>query len=252
MDDDYDMYMLSTCVCWLLLLTTLPQSHSQADDPYCKQLPYNCGLVYDIPYPFWGQSQPAQCHGLDQFELICNYDDNTTSIRFGSHNFTVEHIEVTTHTMRLVRTDLAPDLCSRQIEDIRIPTPFWYPSSVYNISVFYDCSFLSHSIPKERLIFDCENNRGLFYEGVVDQLPGLLHACQEHAQVPLDKSLGYKNDDPLKYLEDALKEGFSLSYNFPNTDKKSMSSSILFLSLFPFICCISMPSPLFPSASIRI
>ncbi|KAJ1405743.1 Wall-associated receptor kinase, galacturonan-binding domain [Sesbania bispinosa] len=119
------LMLLSSISLWLL--TTLPQfSHCQPPPPQgynysvCKEESYNCGELSNISYPFWGQNRPSYCGGGDSFKLNCQQeeeDHNTTTIRIGSQDFTVLNIHTTSYSMRLVRTDLARNVCYPQFNN---------------------------------------------------------------------------------------------------------------------------------------
>ncbi|RDX75586.1 hypothetical protein CR513_44512, partial [Mucuna pruriens] len=216
MDERMHMYFV---LAFLLLLSTLPLSHSQPSD--CKdEPPYNCGPLSNISYPFWaGEDQHPPCRGVNSFHLKCDY--GTTSIQIGSHSFTVKDINTTLQTMRVVPTDLVGnDVCSLEIgeDPYESLTPFWYPPSVYNISIFYYCKIPSPS-------FKCGDDNSTFYKGQVDDLlkqyPGLNH-CDRYVQVPVDQDVRFKND--AEFLEKAFSQGVWLNYNVPNTDNKTSQS----------------------------
>ncbi|RZB92624.1 Retrovirus-related Pol polyprotein from transposon RE1 [Glycine soja] len=136
---------------------TLKLVHSLSQPPpvfnysACKEWPYKCGTLSDIFYPFWGENRPPQCGGGQAFRLSCNHD-NITTILIASHNFTVENVDNTTRTMRVVPTDLGPNDCSLQSKNISDDihanaTHFLYPnSSLYSnnicegFEVIYDVS----------------------------------------------------------------------------------------------------------------
>ncbi|XP_040860964.1 LEAF RUST 10 DISEASE-RESISTANCEUS RECEPTOR-LIKE PROTEIN KINASE-like 1.2 [Glycine max] len=151
---DIHIHMLLTSISCLFFIT-LPQSLSQPPPVFnysaCKEWPYKCGTLSDIFYPFWGENRPPQCGGGQAFRLSCNHD-NITTILIASHNFTVENVDNTTRTMRVVPTDLGPNDCSLQSKNISDDihanaTHFLYPnSSLYSnnicegFEVIYDVS----------------------------------------------------------------------------------------------------------------
>uniref|UniRef100_K7LEN5 Protein kinase domain-containing protein n=1 Tax=Glycine max TaxID=3847 RepID=K7LEN5_SOYBN len=140
---DIHIHMLLTSISCLFFIT-LPQSLSQPPPVFnysaCKEWPYKCGTLSDIFYPFWGENRPPQCGGGQAFRLSCNHD-NITTILIASHNFTVENVDNTTRTMRVVPTDLGPNDCSLQSKNISDDihanaTHFLYPnSSLYSNNI---------------------------------------------------------------------------------------------------------------------
>ncbi|TKY44730.1 Receptor protein kinase [Spatholobus suberectus] len=207
-------------MCWLFL-ATLPPLHCQPSAnnySVCEEQSYKCGNLSVVSYPFWGQNRSRQCGSGDLFELSCHHD-NTTSIQIGSQNFTVKEINITAQTMRMVRTDLALNVCSPQFEDTYVnSTLFRYAPSVYNITIFYNCSS-SSSIDTRCGNFTCGDENALFCDGVQDELssrfPLVFGNCQRHVQVPVD--VPYDKSGGLDFLKQAFGSGFQVNYALLNT-----------------------------------
>ncbi|KAG5134309.1 hypothetical protein JHK82_025497 [Glycine max] len=150
---DIHIHMLLTSISCLFFIT-LPQSLSQPPSVFnysaCKEWPYNCGTLSGIFYPFWGENRPPHCGGGEAFRLSCH--DDITTILIASHNLMVKNIHDTTRTMRVVPTDLDPNVCSLQSKNIyddihAKATHFLYPNpSLYSnnicegFEVIYDVS----------------------------------------------------------------------------------------------------------------
>lgn len=150
---DIHIHMLLTSISCLFFIT-LPQSLSQPPSVFnysaCKEWPYKCGTLSDIFYPFWGENRPPHCGGGEAFRLSCH--DDITTILIASHNLMVKNIHDTTRTMRVVPTDLDPNVCSLQSKNIyddihAKATHFLYPNpSLYSnnicegFEVIYDVS----------------------------------------------------------------------------------------------------------------
>ncbi|KAG5037218.1 hypothetical protein JHK86_018058 [Glycine max] len=222
---------------FMLLLTTLRQSHCQPNDPVCRQESYNCGSLSNISYPFWGLNRSRSCGGGDPFELKCHDNDDTTSIQIDSQNFTVMEISITTQTMRLARTDLAGNVCSPQLNNTYLdPSLFKYGSFVYNITIFYNCS---KAIDTSFGFFTCVDENAIFRDGSEDELlkkfPG-LESCRRHVQAPVDGP--YSNNGGQDFLKQAFSRGFSINYTVLN-NRKSMFS--IFSSLWFNFCGVKGP-----------
>ncbi|KAK7271229.1 hypothetical protein RJT34_26956 [Clitoria ternatea] len=190
------------------------------EDPVCREQSYSCGSLTNISYPFWGLNRPHSCGGGDLFNLKCNGDDNTTSILIDSQSFTVKEINTTAHIMRLVRTDLAHDVCSPQVNDTYLnPSIFQLGSGSYNITIFYKCST---SVDTSFGYFRC----GIFRDGVEDELQKKSlwpKGCSRHVQVPVDVPLlNYVGDHGLDFLKQALASGFTVIINFGRSIGKSL------------------------------
>uniref|UniRef100_A0A0R0IG06 Protein kinase domain-containing protein n=1 Tax=Glycine max TaxID=3847 RepID=A0A0R0IG06_SOYBN len=132
------------------MLRSLSQPPSVFNYSACKEWPYNCGTLSGIFYPFWGENRPPHCGGGEAFRLSCH--DDITTILIASHNLMVKNIHDTTRTMRVVPTDLDPNVCSLQSKNIyddihAKATHFLYPNpSLYSnnicegFEVIYDVS----------------------------------------------------------------------------------------------------------------
>lgn len=230
---DYHNIHMLLLLLLVTLITTLSLSHcepasSGSNSWTCDERPYKCGTLSNISGPFWGDNRPPSCGGGDPFKLTCNHT-TTTSIEIGAHNFTVKDINITAQTMRLVRTDLALNLCFPQyFEDTYLsPTMFWYPSSVYNLTVFYNCSSTSDTTITTTTTrsgnFSCGNENALFCDGTQDELLKTfpwLEKCNRHLQVSVDTPYDYIGGRD--FLKQALRQGFSVNYIDP--DDKGMSS----------------------------
>lgn len=193
-------------VSWLLLIT-LPYCEAAYNYSECKEQTYKCGKLINISYPFWGNHQrDSECGGGDLFELKC-YDDDTTLL-IGSQNYTVKEIDITTYTMRLVRTDLARDVCSPQFGDTYLnPTLFSYPPKVYNVTIFYDCPPITYPPPPHSIT--CGYAIPNIGEGFQDPL---LEQCKRRLHVPTDVPEVDYGGGKNSAVEKALDKGFEVKY----------------------------------------
>ena len=193
-------------VSWLLLIT-LPYCEAAYNYSECKEQTYKCGNLINISYPFWGNHQrDSECGGGDLFELKC-YDDDTTLL-IGSQNYTVKEIDITTYTMRLVRTDLARDVCSPQFGDTYLnPTLFSYPPKVYNVTIFYDCPPITYPPPPHSIT--CGYAIPNIGEGFQDPL---LEQCKRRLHVPTDVPEVDYGGGKNSAVEKALDKGFEVKY----------------------------------------
>ncbi|XP_020211974.1 LEAF RUST 10 DISEASE-RESISTANCE LOCUS RECEPTOR-LIKE PROTEIN KINASE-like 2.5 isoform X2 [Cajanus cajan] len=230
-----------TICCFFLI--TLPQSRCQTHDAVCNEQPYKCGTLSNISYPFWGQNRSRQCGFSDQFELTCHDDDTTTSIRIGSQNFTVKELNTSAETMRLVRKDLADDVCSPQFGDtydVNSSTVFRYSSSVYNMTIFYNCSS-SVDTPTGFGNLTCGDEKGLFSNGAQDEVLkrfAWLERCGRHVRVPIDAP--YDDKGGRQFLQQAFGSGFPVNYTLHTslTSAGVPPSQIILLVLGGLMTCI--------------
>ncbi|KAG5037217.1 hypothetical protein JHK82_017987 [Glycine max] len=193
-------------VSWLLLITLL---YCEAAYNYseCKEQTYKCGSLINISYPFWGHDQrDSECGGGDLFELKC-YDDDTTLL-IGSQNYTVKEINIATYTMRLVRTDLARDVCSPQFGDTYLnPTLFSYPPEVHNVTIFYDCTPITNpQFPNSITCGYAVPNIGEGFQY------SLIEQCKRRLHVPTDDPEVDYGGGKNSAVEKALDKGFEVKY----------------------------------------
>ncbi|MED6223890.1 hypothetical protein PIB30_078532 [Stylosanthes scabra] len=136
----------------LLLITTLPPSFSEPpplpSDYYSEcSKPYECGVLHNISYPFWGNHRGRYCGGVS-FELICQpeSDDGSgqpreyTYIKMGSQYFNVVDINPKIYTMKLVpleETVEEADVCLPGFK-FSLSSSLRYNESVHNITLLYD------------------------------------------------------------------------------------------------------------------
>ncbi|XP_061365988.1 LEAF RUST 10 DISEASE-RESISTANCE LOCUS RECEPTOR-LIKE PROTEIN KINASE-like 2.1 [Gastrolobium bilobum] len=225
MDDNIDkrLVLKTIATMFLFILTNLPQSHSQEEDTKytnCSRLPYNCGYMSNIFYPFWGHNRPQYCGGGDQlgFKLECQND--STTILNGLQNFQVLHIDTTAYTITMKQR--VDDVCSRQLNDTYLdldPTLFAYHGTVYNITIFYNCSSSSDSSAVDRYNFTCGNNENGTYrvgdkDDVLKEFPELQN-CKRYIQVPIEVPLD-PYGDRFDALNKALDGGFEVNYTVPH------------------------------------
>ncbi|KAH1086120.1 hypothetical protein AAZX31_07G090800 [Glycine max] len=220
------MLLMSLLTVCCLLLTTLPHSQCQPtafDYSICKKQSYNCGNLSNISYPFWGQNRSPQCGSGDPFELSCNGDDNTTSIRIGSLNYTVKEINITAQTMRLVPTNIVVNVCFPQYEETyESRILFRYSPSVYNVTIFYNCSRIQY-FPYG--YFRCGNAISYFaraYDRLFTDYPQ-LQKCKRSLNVSAVAQLDFKGGGDFA-LKKSLNEGFEVNYNVSQHCQRCLGS----------------------------
>ncbi|KAK7319150.1 hypothetical protein RJT34_03868 [Clitoria ternatea] len=198
-----------TSVFFFFFLSTRSIAQENSKHINCS-MPYNCGQIYNIYYPFWGENRPSYCGGNKQFKLKCESHQNTT-IQLGSQSFQVLRIDQVGYTMTMVRTGLAYDHCSSSdLTNTSVTSSlFLYTSSVKNITIFYGCpnSLLSdsnHSFPCR----EGGNNKGAFFG---DPTSARVQEC-EAASVEVQVTQDHVPDGGIEGLNKALSEGFEVHY----------------------------------------
>ncbi|KAI4350939.1 hypothetical protein L6164_005341 [Bauhinia variegata] len=221
--DKHIILLLRSFVAISILLTTMPCSCSQEDSRFsvCSQSLYSCGSLTNISYPFWGQNRPSFC-GSRGFELQCLHN-RTTSIQVGSQNFTALGINETDLTMRMVRSDIAYDVCAYNISNTSLSgSHFSFLPTVQNLTILYNCSSEVSTVVNNS--FTCGNigaNRSAIYgnETLLRQLTN-LESCGVRVQVPVLKGIQLVEAEGggVDALNKALDEGFDVEYSADSSD----------------------------------
>lgn len=211
MNTSRSSFLSSILTLAFFFLTTLPQSYSQKNDTHsiCSQLSFSCGTLRNISYPFWGGNRPQFC-GRNGFKLTCMHDQNT-SVQVGSQRFNVLNINQTASTLRMARTDLVYDRCSSNFTNTSLSvSPFSFPSTVQNVTIFYECPSGINSVVGNT--FTCQNDtsKHVFYvvNGTqLNQFPDLHKYCGVSLQVQVSQGVVWESG--LGVLE----KGFDVRYD---------------------------------------
>ncbi|KAJ6371025.1 hypothetical protein OIU77_001518 [Salix suchowensis] len=109
------MHLLTTTSFLLTLLfclhsTTPSPSNDINNLPNCNQT-FSCGALKNVTYPFTGGLRPSHC-GPPEFGLTCD-EDSVTMLKDNSLSYRVTHLDQTSQTFRLSRSDFHEDsLCT--------------------------------------------------------------------------------------------------------------------------------------------
>lgn len=220
----------------IIIATFFPlQSHSQPpsvnDYSTCKDIKnsYSCGsIISNISYPFWGENRPFHCGAGNPYHLYCHNNKDTTILLY-SQKFTVLDINIEKHTIKLKRTDLDQNLCSPQYNDTYLfPPLFQYPSTVNNITIFYNCT---PSQSKDKISLCGSQNHAFCHVGNQDRLlkeyPELKN-CKRHVQVPAGEGFPlwpfYDGIVDIDNLKSGLNNGFEVNYSVKEECAKCLGS----------------------------
>ncbi|KAK9926336.1 hypothetical protein M0R45_023573 [Rubus argutus] len=119
-------------------------SRCEDDHQYtqCK-LPFNCGLLKNVTYPFWGGTNRSQDCGRLGFELInCEEEDQFPRIKIANLDFHVSNIssQELLHTMTIARSDLWDTPCTQNLVNTTLDyNRFSYVQTVRNLTLYYGC-----------------------------------------------------------------------------------------------------------------
>ncbi|CAL0322238.1 unnamed protein product [Lupinus luteus] len=213
-----------------LLLTTLPKSNSQEQEPTTKfsncTKPFNCGSAPPILFPFWDDvGRPRYCGGRNEFKLS-NCFDQYPLLHINSQQFQVINIDITNYTMKMkmVRKDADYENCDPPLSNNTLPSIlFQYTQNVNNITVFYDCPD-GVSFPKN---FTCSSNyyeEHVFYEEEGSELnksSELQQRCGNRSILQVLVSSVVERSDDFNALKEVVEAGFEVSYDNTEEDAEN-------------------------------
>ncbi|PIN24776.1 Serine/threonine protein kinase [Handroanthus impetiginosus] len=190
----------------------------------CPKLPFDCGSISYIRYPFWaeGSSNPCSRPGVDHggFKLVCEGD--VPMLNISSLSYQVKVINFDTNTLKVVREDLWNSPCPEVFHNTTMdPNLFAYlpESNDQNVTLYFNCTSTDQKIPPNQ--FKCSsgdyfNTLNVFKIGNALSGPGLGITCSKNIFVPVksEAAESLKNPTPssVNILKDALRDGFYLTW----------------------------------------
>ncbi|GMN70390.1 hypothetical protein TIFTF001_039433 [Ficus carica] len=174
----------------IFIFSAFPSSRCEEDANFrVCDLPYECGNVKNLSFPFWGDNRPQSC-GHPGFELRCERGEypvmDINEVEYRVLNVSKENFMIT-----LAGSDLWDSPCSPgPVNTAFTPPPFFnYTQGVVNLTLFYHC-------PKVDLFpynFSCPGrnvrDNSYYHKGdfVNDNSPFLneFGACGSFVQVPV-------------------------------------------------------------------
>ncbi|KAI5559281.1 hypothetical protein BDE02_17G099400 [Populus trichocarpa] len=225
------MHPLTTTTSFLLTLflslhltTSLP-SNDTGDLSNCNQN-FSCGIITNVTYPFTGGLRPSHC-GPPEFGLTCE-DESVTILKANSLSYRVTHLDQTSQTLRLSRSDLYDDgKCTRQFTNTTLDDRIFSLGSSHELYLFYGCKKINDSVMGSDQLpkisrFSCD------YHGVTEEgffsivypygteysFPNTFE-CQTTIRVPIPSTRAQQLFDNESVVGEVLKEGFDVSYSNP-------------------------------------
>ncbi|KAE9600259.1 hypothetical protein Lal_00045408 [Lupinus albus] len=211
------------------LFTTFPKSNSQEQETTTKYSncikPFNCGSLPPILFPFWGDvERPRYCGGRNEFKLSnCSDPYQYPSLHTNSHQFQVFHINSNNYTMamKMVREDADYETCDPPLSNNTLsPTLFQYTQNVYNITVFYDCSY--HVSFAKNLTCPSNYNEYVFYvDEKIDpyKISELEHICGNRSILHVMPDSVVEPVASFIDLKEVVEKGFEVYYDSIREDE---------------------------------
>ncbi|XP_030493885.2 LEAF RUST 10 DISEASE-RESISTANCE LOCUS RECEPTOR-LIKE PROTEIN KINASE-like 1.2 isoform X2 [Cannabis sativa] len=110
----------------------------------CK-LPYECGHIKKLLFPFWGGNLPSYC-GYPDFKVSCDPQNrsifNIQDVKYILYSINSSNQNITVTAARL---DLLEGPCSGNVDIVsgnltyRYDVPFYFPQEVENVTLLYGC-----------------------------------------------------------------------------------------------------------------
>ncbi|XP_038687884.1 LEAF RUST 10 DISEASE-RESISTANCE LOCUS RECEPTOR-LIKE PROTEIN KINASE-like 1.2 isoform X2 [Tripterygium wilfordii] len=174
-------------------------------------VPFNCGKLVNISYPFWGNDRPKMC-GHHLFGLECS-ENTTTTMFINQHEYQVEDINSSSHTIKISRPR---EGCPPTIGSETLGYSLNLSSTVKYLILFYNCTTNPFLFPESSYNFSCPvdgTEKDVFYAGRYGEAELKDTACNGEVEVPVeDEVLGELYDNGDGNLSVALKKPFGLNY----------------------------------------
>ncbi|GKV43269.1 hypothetical protein SLEP1_g50583 [Rubroshorea leprosula] len=195
MDAYFFLHSIFITIFILLICTSIAYCNDDDDDYHqylsCNST-YNCGILKDIGYPFWGNGRSQFC-GYQGFELLCEEGQYSTA-DIGGQKFRVLDISRSAAAIMTI----APvgiwgqDACPVKFINISLSQSlFTLAPSAQNLSFFYGCPPQTDHIPV-RNKFNCTINGSLQDAYFVDESllrinPPNLTKCNISISLPVNQ-----------------------------------------------------------------
>ncbi|GFP85325.1 probable receptor-like protein kinase at1g67000 [Phtheirospermum japonicum] len=186
-------------------------------------LPFQCGTLTNLNYPFWGDNRPLSC-GYPGFQLDCFGRRDIPLLTISSITYRVLGIDFSARTLRVARQDLWNTTCPTSLlrNTILNPHIFQFPSDYENVTIYYGCT--NNNTPQLPNQFTCDDANGgttlnLFRTGSgASSGPGTGITCNNSISVPVNQSAVRALESPtanssINVLQDALANGFLVRWS---------------------------------------
>ncbi|KAL3637797.1 hypothetical protein CASFOL_018245 [Castilleja foliolosa] len=189
-------------------------------------LPFQCGTLTNLNYPFWGRNRPLSC-GYPGFELECNTRLDVPLLSISSVIYRVLSIDFSARTFIVARQDLWNTTCpTTPLSRNTTLTPhiFQFPSNpdYENLTIYYSCTSNRNSTLQLQNQFTCDDVNGvttlnLFRAGDgASSGPGVGITCNNSIYAPVSQTAARaleSSNSSISALQDALANGFTVGWS---------------------------------------
>ncbi|XP_028790645.1 LEAF RUST 10 DISEASE-RESISTANCE LOCUS RECEPTOR-LIKE PROTEIN KINASE-like 2.7 [Neltuma alba] len=212
---------LPQCSVFFFLLLLLFVITVHADDRFTNcSSHFNCGIVNNVGYPFWGDNRAEYC-GQPDFHLACQH--NTPKLIVKSVTYRILSFDLNDKRLTVARDDYWTTICPTQhINTSFDSTMFKLSDGFRQFVLLYDCSdsfdAMSDSINSSST--ECSTIDGSteeVYYAILSYSIDFTRFC-EVVVVPITNAFVDLVLYHRKKIEEAIKEGFGLSWSVNNEE----------------------------------
>ncbi|KAJ6676984.1 LEAF RUST 10 DISEASE-RESISTANCE LOCUS RECEPTOR-LIKE PROTEIN KINASE-LIKE 1.2 [Salix viminalis] len=216
--DQHQHPILTTVFFVLLILVSSSCGGDSDDKDYtdCNK-PFDCGLLQQLSYPFWGGDRPEVC-GHEGFELKCA-DGQHPILASDALEYRLSSLNQSSRLMTLRLERSQQYICPAQIQansssGRRDSHIFGYDLSLQSLNLLYNCTTSTSEVLSKSRISFCNGYNGSSFYGN-DDIFGLLDVdqCSMRIRIPIAKSFDQLVGDR-QDLEEVLGDGFNVSYEY--------------------------------------
>ena len=202
---------LSSLITLSFFLTILPPSYCTDNARFVEcSIPFDCGRIKNIPYPFFGGNRSELC-GFQEFKLTCR-DNEYPIIRIEELEFLVLNINQSQYIMTIARLDLWNSPCPPKFVNTTLDfNNFnYYTPTDQNLTLFYGCPSGVNGLDGENFSCSLDNTANYFVRESIPGIHDLFEGCNTSIEVPIlrtaliDESVG---------LHNVLNQGFDVDYH---------------------------------------
>ncbi|KAF9667581.1 hypothetical protein SADUNF_Sadunf15G0038300 [Salix dunnii] len=219
---DQHQYPILTAVFFVLIILVSTSYGDDSDDKDytdCNK-PFNCGLLPQLSYPFWGGDRPEVC-GHEGFKLKCA-DGQLPILAGDALEFRLSSLNQSSRWMTLRLEKSQQYICPTQIpansSSGRDNPIFGYDLSLQNLNLLYNCAVSNSEVLPESRISFCNGYNGTSFYGnddILGKSSGMLDVdqCSMRIRIPIAKSFDQLVGDR-QDLEKVLGDEFNVSYKY--------------------------------------
>ena len=129
----------------LFIFIKIPLSLCDEDlYPSCGNM-FNCGIINNVGFPFWGENRPNGC-GYPGLKLNC--DQSNATIEIKNVEYLVLDLNPSTQILKIRRKDFLNGICSPKFVNTTLdPTLFDFGLGYQNLTIAYSCAWLPFDCP---------------------------------------------------------------------------------------------------------